>query len=737
MPFIPTEPTGPYPVKGTVLRDGEHPGIRQELREFKKNEDLWNLYLLGLWQFQKIDQKKQLSYFQIAGIHGLPYEAWPVNDQKLKELAEKRRAQLRKGEAPGVLGFCTHTSILFLTWHRPYLALFESILRDSILYVANEFAKEGQERYGAAAKAFRLPYWDWAQPDLPVFPDEATVDKVRVAMPQSLIKEYKLDHQRGIVEIDNPLYSYHFQDETGVDFKIENRQTTMRYANSGEFHILPELSPEQKREQLMRNITPYSREVNTEVRPEVNLRERVSYLLQSYESFDQVSHNQWDPTRTPRMIDGKPSKYRGLGFGSMEDIHNTVHVLVGGWGDGYNGHMKQVPISAFDPIFWLHHTNIDRLISIWQGLHDAPPNKEKSWVTTKPSLGGTWVTSPSRDEGLDTPLAPFYKDAENFWDSSDVRNTSVFGYAYPETKSWNFKSPEDYREDIVRQINTLYQTGSISNMITASRAGDKQPEIKLRKRAERLAQVEAVPESPTTVTLLSLIQATSQTEASEVSETSLASALPPIQVPSVQIPEDRSLNSLAKNNTYLEWLVNIKAQKHMLEGEYLVHVFLGPVQEDESTILYSVSPYHVGTFSPLGQPEETKCGKCQLDQAACTEITGQIPLTIALVERYFAGVVDSLDEDDVITYLQKNLHWEVVDRHGRRLHGHRDAVSGLLVGVVSNKVTLPGNDYQLPRYSQDITIYAEITTKQDGSRGRAEGTGVTEENKYFSGSSEG
>lgn len=45
----------------------EHPGIRQELREFKKNDDMWNLYLLGLWQFQKIDQDKQLSYFQIAG----------------------------------------------------------------------------------------------------------------------------------------------------------------------------------------------------------------------------------------------------------------------------------------------------------------------------------------------------------------------------------------------------------------------------------------------------------------------------------------------------------------------------------------------------------------------------------------------------------------------------------------------------------------------------------------------
>ena len=45
----------------------EVPGIRQELREFKKNTDLWNLYLLGLWQFQLVPWEDQLSYFQIAG----------------------------------------------------------------------------------------------------------------------------------------------------------------------------------------------------------------------------------------------------------------------------------------------------------------------------------------------------------------------------------------------------------------------------------------------------------------------------------------------------------------------------------------------------------------------------------------------------------------------------------------------------------------------------------------------
>jgi hypothetical protein len=44
--------------------------------------------------------------------------------------------------------------------------------------------------------------------------------KVKVTMPQSLIKEYNLKQESGIVEIDNPLYSYHFQDNTENCFKV-------------------------------------------------------------------------------------------------------------------------------------------------------------------------------------------------------------------------------------------------------------------------------------------------------------------------------------------------------------------------------------------------------------------------------------------------------------------------------------------------------------------------------------
>jgi len=43
----------------------------------------------------------------------------------------------------------------------------------------------------------------------------------------------------------------------------------------------------------------------------------------------------------------------------LEDIHDSVHGWVG-------GSMGRVVTAGFDPIFWAHHTNIDRLWRIWQ-----------------------------------------------------------------------------------------------------------------------------------------------------------------------------------------------------------------------------------------------------------------------------------------------------------------------------------------------------------------------------------
>jgi hypothetical protein len=100
--------TGP-PRPTPAATDGSVP-IRLEIRALQQNADQWNLYLLGLDAFKKLDETSDLSFYGIAGIHGRPYRPW---------------GGVRGDNRRGWQGYCTHTSILFAPWHRPYVALFE------------------------------------------------------------------------------------------------------------------------------------------------------------------------------------------------------------------------------------------------------------------------------------------------------------------------------------------------------------------------------------------------------------------------------------------------------------------------------------------------------------------------------------------------------------------------------------------------------------------------------------
>jgi tyrosinase len=60
----------------------------------------------------------------------------------------------------------------------------------------------------------------------------------------------------------------------------------------------------------------------------------------------------------------------------LEQVHNNVHGWVG-------GSMGLVPTSAYDPVFWAHHTNIDRIWYLWQVAHPGvrmPPSIANSPV---------------------------------------------------------------------------------------------------------------------------------------------------------------------------------------------------------------------------------------------------------------------------------------------------------------------------------------------------------------------
>lgn len=86
----------------------------------------------------------------------------------------------------------------------------------------------------------------------------------------------------------------------------------------------------------------------------------------------------------------------------VNGVHGGVHVRVG-------GDMGSVPTASYDPIFYLHHANVDRLWAAWQASHPGPlPAGEASFE-----------------------LPPFSRPFSTAWQrGSDVESTDALGYRY-------------------------------------------------------------------------------------------------------------------------------------------------------------------------------------------------------------------------------------------------------------------------------------------------------------------
>lgn len=65
--------------------------------------------------------------------------------------------------------------------------------------------------------------------------------------------------------------------------------------------------------------------------------------------------------------------------GAVEsDPHNKVHVMIGGLDDP-PGYMSDPTLAGLDPIFWLHHCNIDRLWAAWLTNPDNVMESSNAW----------------------------------------------------------------------------------------------------------------------------------------------------------------------------------------------------------------------------------------------------------------------------------------------------------------------------------------------------------------------
>ena len=98
--------------------------------------------------------------------------------------------------------------------------------------------------------------------------------------------------------------------------------------------------------------------------------------------------------------------------------HGDIHVGVGGWNEqGGLPDMGRVPTAARDPIFWLHHCNIDRLLTAWISRGRAAPDQSAAFDAAGykfPLEGGADFTpkAAALDMNSRTPLGQAYESLD-------------------------------------------------------------------------------------------------------------------------------------------------------------------------------------------------------------------------------------------------------------------------------------------------------------------------------------
>ncbi|OCL01252.1 Di-copper centre-containing protein [Glonium stellatum] len=535
-----------FSVLGVAGVAGTNVHPRLEIRQLEQNADQWNVYLLGLNRFQQMNETDMLSYYQIAGIHGKPFIAWDGVQQS----------------NDGGGGYCTHDSNLFLTWHRPYLALFEEILYINCRQAVAEFPVGSlKDQYTSALATFRMPYWDWA-----MVPPAG-----QVAMPSSLQRPtVQVVMPNGTNTISNPLYAYRFHPLIYNDFYDDGEPqfsvwpTTVRDPSTKQVNAA-------SRNDLVANQMDQSR---------ANLQSRLYHIFTMETDYFNMSSD--------ASLDD-----------SLEAVHDTVHYTIGS-----GGHMSDIPYAAFDPIFWLHHTMIDRCFAIWQALY---PN---SYVEPMAQTYATFTTPAGSVEDMSSPLTPFHMNGNGeFWTSTLVRSTTTFSYTYPELQNGNDTAA------LMATINALY--GSNASQ---------------QKRQHYVDDVY---------------------DKSEREERDGLSTAKPERLYS------RAISGAPSYSSGREYIANIKAQKFGLDGSFSVFVFLGS-SPTTSPANWSGDPSFVGLNGIFSTTAISESG-------SDIQANGAVPLTAALEAKLAGDELVSLNEEVVGPYLRSQLNWKVRSMDGNEI----------------------------------------------------------------------
>lgn len=111
----------------------------------------------------------------------------------------------------------------------------------------------------------------------------------------------------------------------------------------------------------------------------------------------------------------------------------------------------------------LHHSNVDRLIAMWQAIY-----YNDSTMNTTGVSHGTFGTKEGSIVDADSPLKPFFDPKLNYYTSRSASSIKAFGYTYPEINDWSTR-PDELAAFVTGRVNDLYGPG----VDTSPRSGPK------------------------------------------------------------------------------------------------------------------------------------------------------------------------------------------------------------------------------------------------------------------------
>ena len=217
-----------------------------------------------------------------------------------------------------------HQGPAFLTWHRYYLLIVES-----------EFRRVAE---GMGITNFTLPYWDWQLDNEAIFHNDLFGTPSYNTKMQVVVSGTLFENWPTVCDQHYRLYA---------DESVPCREVR-RLCNVNDDRLAGRRLERGKAPKLMDDDL-FLPDESSVVLALVSGNNNDQYGFRNrLEGFVDLC-----PGNSPQCI-----KYVAGDMGTHNNLHNAVHIFLG-------GHMRIVPSASNDPIFFLHHANVDRLFESW------------------------------------------------------------------------------------------------------------------------------------------------------------------------------------------------------------------------------------------------------------------------------------------------------------------------------------------------------------------------------------